>query len=146
MKSLILSLSILIVACSTFKQPAKEYSLEAQRLLALSESVNQKVYGDLLVSDGTLQGLNLDRYGQQIAKYKSERASDFRESLKEVDHQEVYGFKETFLYCAYSKKHQIAFCDDAACGSVERSIPTDIEPEFAKLREGLPFKECPRKN
>lgn len=93
-----------------------------KRAAALFASVNEKIYGDVhTLLDGKFKNFKMKDYYQHLKQYRSPRAEEHKENLKDFESQTLYAYPKTFVICMYSKKRNLAVCDDARCPGIDKS-------------------------
>lgn len=143
MKKIILLVFLaLLSSCATEDKHPSQLTFEEQRIVETVDSVDSKIWGDHLKAAGNFNDFNLEFYEAYLKKYHSPRAADMREFLKNFDVKKVVTANKTFVFCAFSSRYELAFCDDAACTGTESFEKTKSADLLSDLQSNLPLKEC----
>ncbi|HAR42935.1 MAG TPA: hypothetical protein DCS07_09950 [Bdellovibrionales bacterium] len=137
---------VLALGCTTIAVTPTGETVALQRMSLRFGTMNEKVYGDVLLTSGQgFRRFDLNRYRQILGQYHEDAAGEIRETLNDFEIQELNAFDKTFVICVYSSKHKLAMCDDPRCSGVEKwkSVPTS--QVLVDWKKELPLGTCPHR-
>lgn len=141
--SLFITLTLL-AACASVPNAQDQIPIDIQRSIAIFDSVNSKIWGEVWRPEAPMTDFNLIRYKEILSSLKSKRALELQESLESYETQVLKGYESTFVFCVFSSKKGFAMCDDARCSGVEKkdlSVSSEIFETWLKDR---PLLNCPQ--
>lgn len=139
--SLITSITFL-VGCASNVTEYNHLSIDNQRYNRVISSTNENIRG-LYSRDNNFDLSKFDQssYEHYLAKGTSNTAAEMKEFYSTLSTREFTPYKNTYVFCGFSKKEKLAFCDDPTCSGVEYIISTN-SPNFTALKNNLPLKAC----
>lgn len=140
----ILIIFALLTGCASVPQPQDSLDVKMQRTVAVFDSVNNKMFGEVWKPGETMNRFDLIRYNEILASFTSDRAVEFRDILESYETKVLTGYDQTFVFCIFSSKQAFAMCDDARCSGVEKKGRTDSPEIVNAWMKDLPLSSCPQ--
>lgn len=134
---LILILST-ICACQSTTTNLHEITPEDQKVMRIINTMDTQILGTYGVrADKDFSNFNEKLFEEILTQGNSQVKKSMREVYSQLSSKQLISYKNTFVLCGYSKKHQLAFCDDAFCEGIEQSIKTSNENDLDNLKNNL---------
>lgn len=139
MKNIVLFLSVLIwIGCASKSVENTPLSQEDKRISRLISSTNSNIWGEYgSKNKKDFSKFDQSKYEELLAKGKSRTAEDMRVIFKMFEVKEFTTYPKTFVFCGYSSKLKIAFCDDAACEGTEEIMITTNSKITSELQRKI---------
>lgn len=134
----------LLTGCASVPQPQDSLDIKMQRSVAVFDSVNNKMFGEVWKPGETMKGFDLVRYNEILATFTSNRAVELRDILELYESKVLTGYDQTFVFCIFSSKEAFAMCDDARCSGVEKKGRADSLDIVNAWLKDLPLSNCPK--
>jgi hypothetical protein len=144
MKSVIALLGLFAVAgCSSAPKKFAELTPDELKIKSTVSNVDGKVFAQYAKEHGqNLSDFSQDIYMDYLNRSKADHAQEVKDLLPSFDVKQFFALKDTFLFCAYSSKLELAFCDDAACQGTEYFAKAESVKALDAWKEELPLKAC----
>jgi len=134
-------MAAIITGCSTLTKTTSQNQEYLQNLIDIEDYRIRGTYGT--ENDFDISKINLAEYNKYQLQSQADPAKALRELLKEFDHQELTAYNNTFVFCGYSSKLQIAFCDDARCSKTDYFEKASSPKILETWKTKLPLNQCP---
>ncbi len=144
--------SILIISlafgCASKPKGPTPLSTEDLRIKTMISDVNTKILKDTVKNNkdkknkGTFTSFTETTYQAQLKKSKGPSAKELSTILPLFKTKEFIGSKNTYVFCGFSERLRIAFCDDALCSETEFFAITENANIIQKWKTQLPLKTC----
>jgi hypothetical protein len=146
MKKILVSIMTLtlLMGCASLPDAQDQIPVENQRAIAVFESVNKQIFGDIWKPGESMADFKLVQFKALLSSYKSSRALELQEILESYDTQILRGFEKTFVFCVFSSKQGFAMCDDARCSGVEKKSSANSPEVLESWWKDLPLTNCPQ--
>lgn len=141
----ILYLTFTIIAlssCSLLQRPQTFPTQEDKKFLSTINTMDSVILGDYFGKMNDVSGFTEPNFVNSLNKGSSEAKKQMREVYASLDTKEITGYPNTFIFCGFSKKYNIAFCDDALCERVEQAVRSNNSEIIKQLRSNIKPGEC----
>lgn len=138
----------LIAGCAFFqrKEQVLPLSPEDLKIKDAIGNTNSKIYGNYGKSHkGNFNKFTQTAYENSLEKLTSAKAKNMQDLYIIFKTKEFSSTKKTYIFCGFSERLGLAFCDDAACPGTEFFERTSSADVLATWKAQLPVKSCSKK-
>ena len=138
---------LIITGCALFKrQEPLLLSPEDNRIKETIAIVNSRIHTNYgKANKGKFTQFNQEAYEKNLKPLTSAQAKNMQDLYPIFKTKEFRANSKTFVFCGFSERLGIAFCDDAACPGTEFFERTTSASALTKWLEQLPLKSCSTK-
>ncbi len=100
-------------------------------------TMNKQIWGEYGIVNEEYSEFTIEAYERILRKNTSDTASEATKFYDSLSAKEIYATKLSYVICGYSDKHNLAFCDDAACENIEQLTKAKSTKNIPTMKEKI---------